>query len=138
MENHRDITKDNQWGIFHKIHSLSNLSHGIRLQSLSAIERFDVEIESCVIDFRCILEEIVNRIFNEITYRSQKEKTLSEKIYFLFNEKIISKRVRNIMINLKNWGNRSVHKYEVDENIISDAYLKDFFELLDYANINMK
>lgn len=130
---------DDQWEIFHLIHGLYRLPHEIRCQSLSSIERFDSECESCIGEFRKIAEDIVNKIYsrNKNKYQFREPIFLGRKIKRLFDHKIIEKRLSNLLGNLNYWGTMELHSIAGKEEIKPNACLGVFFEMLEVSNNSM-
>ncbi len=123
-----------QWEAFHRVHTVPQAPHELRVHALSAIQRIDSEPGSAATDLRRCLEEVVQTKLNRMQHRPSGSFDLVAKIDFLKTAGAAPPHIAVRMHRLRQDGNQGAHGSAGRPQRTLNAILADFVAVLDWAD----
>jgi len=126
-----ELSKENLWTIFHRIHAVPQIPHKVRVDALSAIARFDSEPHVTAAQLRSCLEELVITLLDKAHISYADAKTLESRIALLESLGIVSPSVATRMDKVRDLGNKGTHPEKRRKHVNFRPIISDFADVIE-------
>jgi tetratricopeptide (TPR) repeat protein len=136
VEKKKSTGKDDQIGndiqdIIHRIYGVTCIPHKVRVDALSAIERFDSEPHMSAGLLRLCIEELVNTILKNASIDYYANEELDRKIDKLEARGVITPLIASKMQIVRDLGNKGLHPGIDYRTIVYEPILDSFIAVLE-------
>lgn len=125
------INGSNWWDFLHRVYGVINIPYKIRVDTLSAIERFDSEPHMSAGLLRMSLEELVNYLMEKNLTPKNENEELENKINKLEASGVISSVIASKMQFVRDKGNKGIHPEKDFRGINFSKILDNFVEIIE-------
>lgn len=125
------VTGRSWWDYLHRVYGVVAIPHKIRVDILSAIERFDSEPHLSAGLLRMNLEELVNYLLEKASIPNFEDEELEKKIDIIEANNLITPGIASKMQIVRDRGNKCVHREKDVGDINFYALLDNFVEVIE-------
>lgn len=127
-----ELSKDSPSAIIHRIHTVPQLPHDIRVDAFSAIQKFASEPHFAAGQLRACLEQLIVSILDKRYIDYSDKRGLEQQLSLLKSLSLIPLEIANKMDIVRDLGNRGLHKRKTKRPVDFSPSMIAFAEIVEW------